>query len=114
MKGFGYRAETLACIYLLFHGYRIVRRNYHSRFGEIDIIAQKKNTTVFVEVKARSGKMLASPACAVDIYKQQKLIKTAYGYMSYCDSDDFRFDVIEVTKQGLKISVNHIKDAFQI
>ena len=114
MRGFGYRAETLACIYLLFHGYRIVRRNFHSRFGEIDIIAQKKNLTVFVEVKARSGKMLATPAHAVDTYKQQKLIKTAYGYMSHCDSDDFRFDVIEVTKQKFRISVNHIKDAFQI
>ena len=114
MKGFGYRAETLACAYLIFHGYKITERNFHSRFGEIDIIAKKRGVTVFVEVKARSGNMLADPAYAVDLYKQQKLIKTAYYYMSNTATDDLRFDVIEVKKQGLKLSLKHIKDAFQI
>ena len=114
MKGFGYRAETLACAYLLFHGYKIEKRNFHSRFGEIDIIAKKDGVTVFVEVKARSGNMLADPVCAVDLYKQQKLIKTAYYYMSRTEDDNLRFDVIEVKKQGFRLSVKHIKDAFQI
>lgn len=113
MSGFGYRAETLACIYLVLHGYRIAERNFRSRFGEIDIVAKKGGTTVFVEVKARSGNMLAPPAQAVDAFKQQKLIKTAYRYMAR-GGDDFRFDVIEVEKQRLRIAVRHIKNAFEI
>ncbi len=114
MNRLGHFGETLACIHLFFHGYKILERNFHSRFGEIDIIAKKHSVTVFVEVKARSGKMLADPVYAVDSYKQQKLIKTAYHYMSRGSDDDFRFDVVEVKRQGLKMSVRHIKDAFQI
>ena len=114
MNRLGIFGETLACIHLLFHGYKIVERNFHSRFGEIDIIAKKHGVTVFVEVKARSGNMLADPAYAVDNFKQQKLIKTAYHYMSRGGDDDFRFDVVEIKRQGIRLSVRHIEDAFQI
>lgn len=111
---FGYKSESLACTYLRLNGYSVIERNYHSRFGEIDIIAQKNNTLVFVEVKARSGNMLSTPASAVDIYKQQKLIKTANLYIaSHIESDcDCRFDVIEIVKQGIKLKIKHIKNAF--
>lgn len=116
MKGFGYRAESLAALWLRLRGYRILERNFRSRFGEIDIIAKKHGVTVFCEVKARSGNMLFSPAQAVDIYKQQKIIKTAYYYLSRCDAadGDIRFDVIEVKKKGLHITVRQIQNAFEI
>ena len=114
MKNYGKRAETLAAWFLILRGYKILERNYHSRFGEIDIIAKKDGVTEFVEVKARSGKMLGTPANAVDIYKQQKIIKTAYRYLLRCPDTECRFDVVEVVTRGLRVTVNHIKNAFEL
>ena len=110
----GKKAESLAALYLRMHGYRILDRNYNSRFGEIDIIAKYFNTVVFVEVKARGEGSLAAPACAVDVFKQKKIIKTAQLYILYKNLDgfDLRFDVLELTKQGRNTKINHIKNAF--
>lgn len=49
----GVRAEYLAAIYLFLKGYRILKNRYKTPVGEIDIIARKKDTLVFVEVKTR-------------------------------------------------------------
>lgn len=116
MNNFGKHAETLAVWYLRLHGYEILARNFRSRFGEIDIIAKKLGTVAFVEVKARSEKMLAPPSCAVNDLKQQKIIKTAYHYITrYRLFDcDMSFDVIEIEKHGMHHKINHIKNAFEI
>ncbi len=109
-------AETAAAWYLRMRGYVILSRNYHSRFGEIDIIAKKRGVITFVEVKARGENMLASPAYAVDAYKQSRIIKTAYYYLSHTQNPDcdVSFDVIEVIKNGNHYKFNHIKNAFEI
>jgi putative endonuclease len=115
MRGFGYRAETLACIYLLFHGYRIVRRNYHSRFGEIDIIAFKKGLLCFVEVKTRQNDSLYSPADAVDFRKAERIKSVAATYINrYKLKHKIRFDIIEVyiNEAGKVTDTRHITDAF--
>lgn len=49
----GRRAETLAVVYLLFKGYRILARNYRTKGGEVDIIAFKQDVVIAVEVKQR-------------------------------------------------------------
>ncbi len=55
MNKTGVDGENFACDYLLRQGYEIIERNYHSRYGEIDIIARDKNRDfVFVEVKSRT------------------------------------------------------------
>lgn len=116
MSALGKKGETLACLWLRLHGYQILKRNYHSRFGEIDIIAKKCGVTSFVEVKARGENTLSTPASAVDIYKQQKLIKTANQYLTFCDNPDgeFRFDVVEIQKHGTHYKIKLIKNAFEI
>lgn len=114
MKNYGKKAELLVSFYLALHGYKVVKRNYRSRFGEIDIIAKKGGMIVFCEVKARSGKMLGTPAQAVDVFKQQRIIKTAYRYLAYVPDCECRFDVIEVVKRGIRVKINHIKNAFEI
>ena len=58
-------------------GYKIVARNFHSRFGEIDIIAQREPYIAFVEVKTRSQGSLVSPFEAITPAKQRKLVTTA-------------------------------------
>ncbi|MBQ8605183.1 MAG: YraN family protein [Clostridia bacterium] len=112
----GKQYETAAAIYLKFHGYTVVDRNYHSRFGEIDIIARKKETLVFVEVKARGRNAICEPAYAVDVYKQKKILKTAQFYILHKSKEDcdIRFDVIEITKGRLFLKFNHITDAFGV
>ena len=114
MSGLGKKGETLACIWLRLHGYRILKRNYHSRFGEIDIIAKKCGVISFIEVKARGENSLSTPASAVDVYKQQKIIKTANQYITYCQNPDgeFSFDVVEISKHGTHYKINLIKNAF--
>ena len=55
----GLAGEVLAARFLREKGYTILSSNYHSRFGEIDIIANDGPYIVFVEVKARSeGSMI--------------------------------------------------------
>lgn len=55
-------AEYLCCFVLLVKGYRILERRYKTRMGEIDIIAQRGLSLVFIEVKARPSVLLASEA----------------------------------------------------
>ena len=51
MTRLGQTGESAAARYLQLHGYKILEKNFRSRFGEIDIVAQKNETVVFVEVK---------------------------------------------------------------
>lgn len=55
----GHYAETIAALLLVMKGYRIIARRFKTRHGEIDLIARKGNTIIFVEVKARADKEAA-------------------------------------------------------
>ena len=73
-RKFGDAGEELACRYLEKNGYKILERNKHySRFCELDIIAQEKNTIVFVEVKTRRTNDYGTPMEAVTKTKLQNL-----------------------------------------
>ncbi|GGE08308.1 UPF0102 protein [Polymorphobacter glacialis] len=50
----GRRAELIAALFLQLKGYRILARRVRTRVGEIDLVARRGNTLVFVEVKARA------------------------------------------------------------
>lgn len=73
----GHWAEQQAAQQLLLHGWRIEQRNYHSRYGEIDLIATQGEHLVMLEVKARSLGSLARAHEVVSAQKQQRLIKTS-------------------------------------
>jgi putative endonuclease len=70
-------AEDFAANLLLSKGYKILERNFRSKFGEIDIIAKEGGSLVFVEVKARWSKNFGSPEDAVTPQKLYKIQKTA-------------------------------------
>ena len=110
--------ERLAASYLRQRFYRIVETGYRSRFGEIDIIAQRGRYLVFVEVKLRKSAKFAEAKEFVDSGKQQRLIQTASLYLSqYPTSLQPRFDVIEIyAPEGIQTkrpTINHLEDAFQ-
>jgi len=77
-KSLGDKAEKRAEAYLEDHGFIVVERNFHSRFGEIDIIAKKEGVLHFVEVKSSS---LYHPLYDITPSKLQKIIKTANVYL---------------------------------
>ena len=120
MMNIGNIAEEKTAVYLRKKGFYIAKRNFHSRYGEIDIIAENESLVLFVEVKARSEDALVSPADAVDRFKQERIIKTAMDYISksHCDLQP-RFDVAEVTvfvkedgNYGYKL--NYLSNAFNL
>ena len=96
-------------------GYRILDANYRTRFGEIDIIAEKKPYIIFVEVKTRSPRAIASPLEAVTPAKRQRVMRTASLYLaSHPCALQPRFDVMEVEAdaQGKVREIRHMENAF--
>ena len=114
-KTTGDKGENFAVRYFEKRGYRILARNYHSRYGEIDIIAQDEEFIVFIEVKARKSFSLVSPSEAVDFSKQKKICRTAMKYMAETESElQPRFDVFELwLNEGRIYKFNHIEYAFE-
>lgn len=112
----GQIGEEYASELLVKQGYEVLQRNYHSRFGEIDIIARNEEYIVFAEVKTRDEKFLVSPLESVTAAKQKKLCKTAMLYLqSHPTGLQPRFDVIGIVTSGTDCqvkSVEHIENAF--
>lgn len=73
-------SENFAVELLIKKGYKILDRNFRSRFGEIDVVAMQKDTLVFVEVKARTSRRFGAPEEAVTKSKLDKIIKTGQYY----------------------------------
>ena len=110
-RAIGTEYETLACEYLIRHGYQILCRNFRCRQGEIDIIARDRDYLVFIEVKYRRDEHEGDPVEAVDARKQARILRTARYYMTrYHISEDTpcRFDVVAVLGSNVRL----IRDAF--
>lgn len=115
----GWVGEQFACDYLKSQGKEIITRNYHSRYGEIDIIASDDKYILFIEVKTRAANSYGTPAEAVSKGKTQKIIKTAFDYISKNPTKlQPRFDVMEIVtaKTGMfeDVKINHIENAFML
>ena len=114
-KPAGDRGEDCAARFLEKNGYTILIRNYHSRYGEIDMIAADGSYILFVEVKTRGQNSLGRPAEAVDQRKQKKLMRTAADYLQKHSTDlQPRFDLVEVFLTGglAEAEIHHIPNAF--
>ena len=117
-KEIGYAGEKIVSDLLEQKGCEILCRNFTIKGGEIDIIAQKKDLIVFVEVKLRKSDAFASAAEFVDLRKQNRLRTTASIYLSEHETDlQPRFDVIEIyAPEGTETArpeIYHMEDAFQ-
>jgi len=108
----GREGEAKAADYLRRKKYEIMGANYRCRFGELDLIAKKRELVVFVEVKLRKNDRFGAAADAVTLSKQEKLRKAAASWLASHDCDaPARFDVIEIyTDTG---RINHIENAFE-
>lgn len=113
----GERAERLAERHLKSLGWKIVARNYRCRYGEIDLIAQKKDVLVFVEVRSRSSSSHGHPAETVGTAKQTRICRAAAYYLQRQRTpakQSPRFDVITVIwkQPGVVDRLEHFPHAF--
>lgn len=107
--------EDIAKQYLQKLGYKIIESNWHySKNAEIDIIAEDKNTLVFIEVKTRTSLNYGHPFEAISQSKINKINSAILAYLSVNDRkySSYRFDGIAII--GLKNpTIEHIKDLGQ-
>ncbi|MFO7937745.1 MAG: YraN family protein [Kiritimatiellia bacterium] len=113
----GQWGEDQAAMFLKDAGFHILGRNVRpDRRDEIDLIARRKETLVFVEVKTRGCEDFGSPASAVDADKRHVLNRAASAYLRKAHYPDlfYRFDVVEVIGQPdmEKPEIRHIENAF--
>ena len=111
----GKKGEDFCASHYEKSGYKITGRNYHCRFGEIDVIAENEGTIVFVEVKTRSETQLLEAKDAVTLSKQRKIVLTALYYASSKNVEKaMRFDVFEVIhKEGKLLKFRKTEGAFE-
>jgi putative endonuclease len=109
----GKLAEDSALTFLKQKGLRLLKRNYHTRFGEIDLIMEDKEHIVFVEVRYRSSSAFGGALSSVDARKQSKLIKCAQHYIATEPTRlGFRFDVIAISPSTSQHEIQWIPNAF--
>lgn len=106
----GISAESRAAAYLMAKGYRILAKRFRTPYGEIDLVARRRNLLVFVEVKARAS--LDEAAYAVTPRQQQRIINTAQAWlMAHPEHAEFdlRFDAVLIAPKSLP---RHVLAAF--
>ncbi|MCV3382845.1 YraN family protein [Campylobacter sp. IFREMER_LSEM_CL292] len=102
---FGKKGEELACEFLKIQGFEILKRNFHSKFGEIDIIAKKDKILHFIEVKSTQGDYEVE--YRLDNKKYNKIIKTIeYYFMKHKNDENYQLDLLCVYKDDIKLLEN--------
>ena len=111
--------EDLAAAYLEDKGFEIVARNYQTKTGEIDIIAQKGRTghevMHFIEVKLRTNLRFGYGAEAVNYYKQNKMRRTATTFLmsrGLWEKVYISYDIIEITGAVGSHELRHFQNCF--
>lgn len=109
----GKEAENRAAEYLVRKGYKIKERNWRYYHKEIDIIAEKDEYLIIVEVKSYAGREDAFAGDLVSVQKQRFIVDAAEAYLLKNNIDrEVRFDIIVVSFNTNKPGMEHIEDAF--
>lgn len=109
--------EQYAADWLERHGYTILGRNWHSRYGELDIVMMTPDRVIaFVEVKTRRTDHFGMPQEAVTLHKQTNLRRAGVQWLLEPDHrirhTGVRFDVLTIVARAGMVSVHHIPGAF--
>ena len=114
----GDNAERLAENFLQTKGLSTLTRNFHCRFGEIDLIMRDKDTLVFVEVRYRSNSFFGGPLASVTATKRKRLLASAAMYLQKnprYQRHNQRFDVIGVlgNLESATYSIDWVQNAIE-
>lgn len=112
-KGLHYESEAKQ--HLVRQGLKCMEQNYHSRFGEIDLIMLDTDLVCFIEVKFRKSLDYGGAASSIPYQKQQKIIKTAQIFMQSnrkLNNRGMRFDALILQQSGADITIDWIQNAF--
>ena len=112
-KSIGDNGEDNAVNFLLANSYEVLERNFRFGRGEIDIIALKNSTMVFVEVKTRKNINYGYPETYLSEAQQERIHRVAEEYIQQNDWPGMvRFDVISVLWGEEEANFDHFEDAF--
>ena len=117
-KRLGEAGEELAAGHLIRSGFRILERNYRTRWGELDIVAFDGTTIAFVEVKSRIASRGRTPFESVHARKREQVRRMAASWLGDRPGRPFarvlRFDAIGVwfDRDGGLLSLEHLEGAF--
>ncbi|MEW6773886.1 MAG: YraN family protein [Bacteroidota bacterium] len=109
----GKKGENIAVEFLVQNGYSILEQNWRFKHLEIDIIAEKGDFLVIVEVKYRAYTTYGEPEVFVNKQKQKFLIEATNHYIQQKNiNKEVRFDIIAISRKNGQLSIHHIQDAF--
>ena len=109
----GEKGEELAVEFLQKKGYKILDRNWRFKKAEVDIIAQKNEVLIIVEVKTRTSNYFGNPQDFINQKKVQLLVEAANEYVISKDLDvEVRFDIVAILKNKQEFDIEHLEDAF--
>jgi putative endonuclease len=112
----GELGERIAARWLERGGWRILARRFRSGRRDIDLVVQRDELIVFVEVKARTGIEFGDPVEAVNHRKQRELAKSARTWVDRHgrSGESYRFDVMGILLQEGRVLVRHVVGAFEL
>lgn len=103
--------EELAVNFLKRKKYKVLKRNWRSKVGEVDILARDSGTIVVVEVKTKTNPLFGHPAEMVNYYKQKKLLQLARLTQKLYPESNIRIDVMAVDLSSEPPVIEHIINA---
>ncbi len=111
-KNLGKIGENLASTYLQKNDFKILKKNFQTKFGEVDIIALKDKTLYFIEVKTRSNLKKGAPYEAVNKYKIDHIIKASNFFILKSKFKDYKMKigVISIIINNEKQIINFYDD----
>ena len=113
----GKKGEDEAVSCLRRHGYKIIERNYRTKLGEIDIIADHEGCVCFVEVRAKNNTAFGFPEETILKKKQLAVSKAALTYIKKfkLENKSCRFDVVAISNiNSARPDIKLIKNAFDL
>jgi putative endonuclease len=115
-QDFGELGERIAERWLRRQGWRVVQRRFRAGRRDIDLVVERDDLVVFVEVKARHGAEFGDPVEAVNWNKQRQLVRSASVWIDRHGrpSESYRFDVVGVLIEGERVRVRHVANAFSL
>ena len=109
----GKKGEDIAKQYLETNGYIVKHSNWRTGRYEVDIIAEKDNWLIFVEVKTRAANFLVNPIETINKKKKENLVEAARAYIRFHNwQGNSRFDIIGIIFEDNNHKIEHIEDAF--